>query len=182
MTGQRQPGKTIGARLGTALLASVTVSCGQESDGTTGWPFVGSDQAHSKYSTADEITADNVGELEIAWQWEPNEGPLEKYDTWPGPFQSTPIMVEGVLYLSTMYTKVVALDAETGAELWAFDPRAYEGGPIGAGPTGFKHRGVAYWGDGARSASSSTAATGCMRSMPRAVNWTQSSERTAVSC
>ena len=57
-------------------------------------------------------------------------------------------MVDGVLYLSTMYTRVVALDAETGAELWTFDPRAYEGGPVGAGPTGFKHRGVAYWGDG----------------------------------
>ena len=43
-----------------------------------------------------------------------------------------------------MYTRVAALDAETGAELWAFDPRAYEGGPKGAGPSGFKHRDVEY--------------------------------------
>ena len=57
-------------------------------------------------------------------------------------------MVDGILYLSTMYTRVAALDAETGAERWMFDPRAYEGGPIGAGPTGFKHRGIAYWSDG----------------------------------
>ena len=57
-------------------------------------------------------------------------------------------MVGNVLYLSTMYTRVAALDAETGAELWIFDPRAYEGGPKGAGPTGFKHRGIAYWRDG----------------------------------
>ena len=69
--------------------------------------------------------------------------PLEEYGTRPGPFQAMPIMVGNVLYLSTMYTRVVALDAETGTELWTFDPKAYEGGPVGAGPTGFKHRGIA---------------------------------------
>lgn len=112
------------------------------------WPFVGSEQAHTKYSTADVITVDNVGELEIVWQWEPNETPLEKYGTRPGPFQATPIMIDNVLYLSTMYTRVVALDAQTGAELWAFDPEVYKHGPKGAGPRGFKHRGIAWWRDG----------------------------------
>ena len=131
-----------------AALLSVTVSCAQEPGDTTDWLFVGSDQAHTKYSAAEEITSANVGELEITWKWEPNEKPLEEYGTRPGPFQSTPIMVDGKLYLSTMYTRVAALDAETGAELWTFDPKAYEGGPIGAGPTGFKHRGIAYWSDG----------------------------------
>ncbi len=129
-------------------LLSVTVSCAQEPGDTTDWLFVGSDQAHTKYSAAEEITSANVGELEITWKWEPNEKPLEEYGTRPGPFQSTPIMVDGKLYLSTMYTRVAALDAETGSELWTFDPKAYEGGPIGAGPTGFKHRGIAYWSDG----------------------------------
>ena len=132
----------------TAALLFAAVACIREPDATTGWPFVGSDQAHTKYSAAEEITAVNVGELEIVWEWEPNEGPLEAYGTRPGPFQATPIMVGDVLFLSTMYTRVVALDAETGAELWAFDPKAYEGGPVGAGPTGFKHRGIAWWSDG----------------------------------
>ncbi len=112
------------------------------------WPFVGSGQAQTKYSTAREITAANIDEVEIVWQWRPNETPLERYGTRPGPFQATPIMVDNVLYLSTMYTRVVALDAETGVELWSFDPKVYEGGPKGAGPTGFKHRGVAWWSDG----------------------------------
>ena len=89
-----------------------------------------------------------MDELEIAWQWEPDEKPLEAYGTRPGPFQATPIMVGNVLYLSTMYTRVAALKPEKGAELWTFDPRAYEGGPEGAGPSGFKHRGVAWWSDG----------------------------------
>ena len=135
--------------LATAAILSVAAFAGaQEPGGMIEWPYVGSDQAHTKYSTADEITAANVGELKIVWQWEPNEMPLEKYGTRPGPFQATPIMVGNVLYLSTMYTRVVALDAETGIELWIFDPKAYAGGPKGAGPSGFKHRGIAYWSDG----------------------------------
>ena len=136
----------------TALLVSATLAGAREPGAVIEWPYVGSEQAQTKYSTADEITAANVGELEIVWTWEPNEKPLEEYGTRPGSFQATPIMVGNVLYLSTMYTRVAALDAETGAELWTFDPRAYEGGPKGAGPRGFKHRGIARWsdGDGAR--------------------------------
>ncbi|MYI75616.1 MAG: pyrroloquinoline quinone-dependent dehydrogenase, partial [Acidobacteria bacterium] len=42
----------------------------------------------------------------------------------------------------------MALDAETGRELWAFDPRAYETGMTGASPGGYKHRGVAVHGEG----------------------------------
>ena len=112
------------------------------------WPFVGADQSHTKHSLADGISAANVGDLKIAWQWHPNEAPLAEHGTQPGAFQATPIMVDEVLYLSTMYTRVAALDAETGALLWTFDPEAYEGGPGGARPGGFQHRGVAYWNDG----------------------------------
>ena len=110
-----------------------------------GWPYVGGDQAHTKYSTLDEVTAANVDDLETVWRWAPNERPLAAYGTRPGKFQATPVMVDNVLYLSTMYTRVVALNAETGGELWTFDPKAYEGGPKGARPGGFQHRGVAYW-------------------------------------
>ena len=132
----------------TAALLSITLAGAQEPGGMIEWPHVGTEQAHTKYSTAEEITAANVDELEIVWQWEPNAMPLAEYGTRPGPFQATPIMVGNVLYLSTMYMRVVALDAETGTELWTFDPKAYEGGPKGVGPRGFKHRGIAYWSDG----------------------------------
>ena len=130
------------------LLLPAAPAAAQAPDGMIEWPYVGAEQAHTKYSAADEITAANVGELQIVWQWEPNEMPLPEYGTRPGAFQATPIMVDNILYLSTMYTRVAALDAETGAELWTFDPGAYEGGPRGAGPGGFKHRGIAYWRDG----------------------------------
>ena len=135
-----------------AVLASMALACAPEPGRVVSWPYFGSDAGHTRYSEADEITVANVGELELAWQWEPGETPLPEFGTRPGYFQATPIMVGDVLYVSTMYTRVAALDTETGAELWTFDPRAYEGGPIGAGPTGFRHRGVAYWSgeDGAR--------------------------------
>ena len=135
------------ALLATALVSAVFASA-REPAAMIEWPHVGAGQAHTKYSAADEITAANAGELEIVWRWEPNETPLEGYGTRPGPFQATPIMIGNILYLSTMYTRVAALDSETGAELWTFDPKAYEGGPKGAGPSGFKHRGVAWWSDG----------------------------------
>jgi len=131
-----------------AVLLSTTLAGVRESGGIVEWSSVGAEQSHTKYSVAEEITAANVGELEIVWQWEPNETPLEQYGTRPGPFQATPIMVGNVVYLSTMYTRAAALDAETGTELWTFDPRAYAAGPKGASAAGFKHRGVAWWSDG----------------------------------
>ena len=132
----------------TAALLFAPLAGAQEPGTIIEWPHVGAEPAHTKYSAADEITVANVGGLEIVWKWEPNEMPLEEYGTRPGPFQATPIMVDNVLYLSTMYTRVAALDAETGTELWTFDPKAYEGGPKGAGPSGFKHRGIAWWSEG----------------------------------
>ena len=62
-------------------------------------------------------------------------------------------MIDNVLYVSTPYNRVVALDAETGQQKWAFDPKAYVDGQPPNG-TGFVHRGLAAWRD-------SATATGC---------------------
>ena len=112
------------------------------------WRYVGSDQGASKYSPLTDINRSNIDRLEVAWTWEPNELPNMEYQTRPGSFEAMPLMIENVLYLSTMYTKVVALDADTGEQLWMFDPEAYRTGPLGAGVGGYKHRGVATWSDG----------------------------------
>ena len=97
------------------------------------WPYVGAEQAQTKYSAAEAITTANVGDLEIAWKWGPNEKPLDTYGTRPGPFQTTPVRVGNVLYLSTMYTRVVALDAETGRLLnFVITPRTWNTSPPAA--------------------------------------------------
>jgi quinoprotein glucose dehydrogenase len=111
------------------------------------WPFYGADQAGTKYSALADVNRDNVGGLRLAWEWKTNEAPIAEHGTRPGAFQNTPLMIGNVLYLSTPYNRVVALDAETGSELWSFDPKAYEDGQPPNG-TGFVHRGVAAWRDG----------------------------------
>jgi quinoprotein glucose dehydrogenase len=84
----------------------------------------------------------------VEWEWAPREKALSQFGTRPGNFQATPLMIDNVLYFSTPYNRVVALNADTGAELWAFDPKAYEDGQPPNG-TGFVHRGIAAWRDSA---------------------------------
>jgi len=112
------------------------------------WPFYGGDQGGTKFSPLNDINKSTVSRLAAAWEWKTGEKALETYGTRPGSFQTTPIMIENVLYFSTPYNRVVALNAETGAQLWAFDPKAYEDGQPPNG-TGFVHRGVAAWRDSA---------------------------------
>ena len=111
------------------------------------WPYYAADAAATHYSPLDQITPENVSRLKQAWEWKPGEVPFEEYGTRPGAFQNTPLMIDGVLYVSTPYNQVAALDAETGRELWRYNPEAYKEGQPASGQ-GFVHRGLAAWRDG----------------------------------
>ena len=111
------------------------------------WPYYGGDQGGMKYSPADQINRQNVASLQTAWTWRTGERAHPDLNVGPGAFEVTPIMIEDVLYLSTPFNRVVALDAGSGRELWAYDPKAYEDGPVSSGQ-GFVHRGIAAWRDG----------------------------------
>ena len=88
----------------------------------TEWPAYGNDPGGSRYVALDQIDADNVADLEIAWTYRtgdlgegyPSRGRMA--------FEATPILLEGVLYLSTPYGQVHAVDAASGRRLWRFDP------------------------------------------------------------
>lgn len=108
------------------------------------WPYWGGDAGHGKFSRATDITADNFAQLQLAWSWQTIDRPMPEYKLRPGAFENTPIMIDDVLYLSTSFHRIVALNAETGAQLWVFDPRTYEEGPPLSG-TGLNSRGVAFW-------------------------------------
>jgi quinoprotein glucose dehydrogenase len=103
-----------------------------------------------RYSALTTIDRDNVTQLRIRWTWNTGERRMEKTDSTksasPGFFEATPVMVGDTLYLSTPYSRVVALDASTGQQFWSYDPGAYRWGP--ASHIGFVHRGVALWTDG----------------------------------
>ena len=87
---------------------------------------------------------DNASELALAWTWQTVDRPVPEYNVRPGGFETTPIMIDDVLYASTSFHQVVALNANTGEQLWVFDPRTYEEGPPLSG-TGLNSRGVAFW-------------------------------------
>ena len=83
------------------------------------WPAWGGTNAGQRFSTLSEITPANVARLEVAWTYQTGvEQPGIK-----SPLQTTPLMVEGTLYLCTQTNVVVALDPETGEERWRFDPK-----------------------------------------------------------
>lgn len=112
------------------------------------WPAYGSDLAATKYSPATDINRSNVSKLAVAWEWATGERPDTVFKARPGSFEGTPLMINDTLYVSTSYNRVVALDANTGRMLWSYDPKPYTFGQAPNG-TGFVHRGVATWTDGA---------------------------------
>ena len=114
------------------------------------WPQYAGDHASTKYSALDQITAENFSSLKIAWTWRSVEEELAKthnLKTWA--WEATPLMIDGVLYLTTSLSQAVALDAGTGKMLWVYDPETWKNGV--PSNNGFVHRGVAYWADGADS-------------------------------
>jgi membrane-bound PQQ-dependent dehydrogenase (glucose/quinate/shikimate family) len=112
------------------------------SDITREWRSYGGDPGGMRYSPLNQINRSNVAQLQRAWTYHTGEIALGlgKGASRVAAFQSTPLVVDGVLYLSTPSNRVMAVDAETGAELWQFDPQA------GTSSRRFQsHRGVAYW-------------------------------------
>lgn len=105
------------------------------------WRAYGGDQAGTRYSSLRQIDRRNVGRLQRAWVYHTGELELGlRTAPFRASFSTTPLVVGGVIYLTTPSSRVIALDAETGRELWKFDPQ------VGRPVRGFNsHRGVAYW-------------------------------------
>ena len=126
--------------VGASLLA-------QESPRQVEWLYYGGDQQGTKFSPLADINPGNVSRLAVAWQWKHWETPLPELGPSPNYFESTPLMIDGVLYVTTPYNSIAAVDAETGKERWRFDGEAYKIGPLLSG-SGWKLRGTAFWRDG----------------------------------
>lgn len=87
------------------------------------WLAHGGDQQAHRYSGLDQITPENIAGLKPAW--------VMDFDTFRGQ-ESTPIVVDGVIYVTTAWSKVYAVNAKTGERIWYFDPRV-------PGPTAAKN-------------------------------------------
>jgi quinoprotein glucose dehydrogenase len=133
-----------------AVSSSVARQPGAGDTRSREWPTYGHDPGASRFSPLTQITPANVGRLEVAWAY--HMKPATPPATPPTPAATpgrggsgfaasevTPLVIDGVMYLSTPYYRVVAIDPTTGQEIWAF--RLPSGNP--------SMRGVEYWpGDG----------------------------------
>ncbi|MBT2773053.1 glucose/quinate/shikimate family membrane-bound PQQ-dependent dehydrogenase [Halomonas sp. ISL-60] len=123
------------------------------------WPAYGGTNAGTHYSSLDQITPDNIGELEEVWRIQTGDkaGPNAPPEITN---QNTPLKVNDSLYICTSHSRAMALSPETGETLWAFDP---EISTMGADDfSGWAHmtcRGLAYYDAANYSTDTSDAAT-----------------------
>jgi quinoprotein glucose dehydrogenase len=154
---------------GTLAVLAATTAFGQSVDASKEWPTYGHDSGAMRFSPLKEITPENVNRLKVAWTYHMKPaGVLAPAARGPAPLpgapvgdvpdapqfggrgrgrggsgfrpsQVTPLVINGVMYITTPYSRVVALDPTTGKEFWAFQL------PAGVPST----RGVEFWpGDG----------------------------------
>ena len=119
-----------------ALLASAgaTAVVAQERIPDGDWRTINRDLAATRYSPLEDINRTNVTDLRQAWSY-----PLRAFNT------AVPLVVNGNMYI-TAQSRVVALNAATGEEVWVHDaPPAADQGPGSGGGGGFSGRGVSYW-------------------------------------
>ena len=126
----------------TGLLLATAVPSAQTGTANGEWRFYNGDSGSTRYAPFDQINKDTVKDLTIAWRWKAeNFGPRPETN-----YQATPLMVDGVLYVTAGTQRdVVAIDAETGETLWVW---RYNEGTRGEAAPRKNHRGVSYWTDG----------------------------------
>ena len=151
----------------TFLLLSAVANIQAQTGELSGeWHFFGGDSGSTKYSSLDLIDKENVANLEIAWRWESVDGRFnidQLKAEYPNlqvandvsnvsidSLKAAPLMVDGVIYISTPFYQAAAIDAANGETLWVHDPRSYASG-IPIMMLGFSSRGLAYWSEGEQS-------------------------------
>ena len=125
-------------------LATITLEASAQLGAPNGeWKTYGGDLGNTRYSPLDQVNAANFSKLEVAWRFKTDSlGPTREYT-----FESTPLMVDGVVYSTAGSRRaVVALDAATGELLWVH--RLDEGERGKAAPRQLSGRGLAYWKSG----------------------------------
>ena len=102
---------------------------------TADWPIYRGDAKGTQYAPLAQIHAANVHRLERAWEY--RTGDANARST----MHVNPIVVDGVMYITTASLKAVALNAATGREIWSFDPAKYNNGTV----VRLRNRGLTYW-------------------------------------
>src|SRR5215469_5221314 len=101
------------------------------------WPVYSRDASGQRYSPLTQINTKNVAKLKLAWQYgvDPAGVDLSPANRVLSGTEAVPIMVNGILYAPTVHRTIVALEPETGKEIWKYD----------LGKVAAPLRGVSYW-------------------------------------
>ena len=113
------------------------------------WRYYGGDAGSNRYSPLDQINRSNAHELRVAWTYHTGDTvpPTRRHPRTT--MECTPIVAEGVMYVTSPLLKTIALEAATGREIWRFDPFASTlDYTTDAESVRGVNRGVAYWEDG----------------------------------
>jgi quinoprotein glucose dehydrogenase len=112
--------------------------------GHSGWETYAGAKDGDRYSSNDQITAQNVKQLQVAWTYSTND----KDSANRSQIECNPIMVDGILYGTSPRLKLFALNAATGRQQWVFDPASVDTSKKND-PTAYYKicRGVTYWQD-----------------------------------
>ena len=144
--------RAVGPRPGTpqqaCLLLLVCFACvceeSKAQDHPGEWRHWGGDAGGQRYSPLDQITQANLSKLTRTWTYHTGDvSDGSQYRTLSC-FEGTPLMADGILYVTTPFARVIALNPETGEEIWSFDPHIDRDRKHNL----FINRGAAYWSDG----------------------------------
>ncbi|CAG9187131.1 PQQ-dependent dehydrogenase, methanol/ethanol family [Cupriavidus pinatubonensis] len=108
------PARTSHARIGAATGQVDGDFIRKNAAATRDWPSYGLDYAETRFSRLGQVNAGNVKELGLVWSYnlESTRG-----------VEATPLVVDGVMYVSASWSVVHAIDTRTGKRLWTFDPK-----------------------------------------------------------
>jgi quinoprotein glucose dehydrogenase len=109
------------------------------------WRYYASDAGSSKYAPLTQVTPDNFNDLRVVWRYQaPDKEIAEAHGLGYDNNRGTPLKIGDVLYYGSPYSILCAIDAQSGKELWTFDPGVWRERPSFLGNL----RGIAYWSDG----------------------------------
>ena len=138
-----------GVLIGAFVLTLQKVGARPGNGVVDGWEYYGHDAGGMRYSPLKQINRENVAKLKVAWTFHTGELSDGHGDRKRTGFETTPLAVDGTLYLTTPFNRVIALDPETGNQRWAYDPKIELDWDYG---DGLVNRGAATWLDSARDA------------------------------
>lgn len=105
------------------VFGALSTADAQKQKQVADWPAYGRDAGGARFSPLTQIHRGNVGQLKAAWTYRTGAEEVNAAGKRNAAFESTPILVDGLLYLTTPYSRVIALDPASGEEKWVFDPQ-----------------------------------------------------------